>query len=94
VYYSLDNGTTDLKNYNDGNSNGGDPQDWASGTNDSYNAFANPGTAEPVTSVDITTMNSLGFTSGASPVPEPAAATLMLLGFGGVLVRRRRTTAV
>lgn len=93
VYYSLDNGVTDLKDYNDGNSNGGDSQDWASGTNDSYNAFADPGTAEPVTSVDITTMNSLGFTS-ASPVPEPAAATLMLLGFGGVLMRRRRNTAV
>lgn len=90
VYYSLDNGTTSLDTYNDGASNGGDSQDWAGTVSDSYNAFANPGTKEDVTPVDVTTMNSLGYTSA---VPEPATATVMLVGFGGLLLRRRRATA-
>jgi hypothetical protein len=91
VYYSLNNGTTDLKNYNDGNSNGGDSQDWAGGPADSYNAFTSPGVEENVTPIDVTAMNSLGY---ASAVPEPATATVALVGFGGLLLRRRRTTAV
>src|SRR5206468_3100734 len=38
-YFSLDAGTTNLKNYNNADGDPGtDPQDWASGTNDSCNA--------------------------------------------------------
>lgn len=88
VYYSLDNGATDLKNYNDAAASpGSDPQDWDSTTADAYNAFASAGVEENVTPVDVTVMNSLGY---ASVVPEPATAALALAGFGGLLLRRRR----
>src|SRR5204862_486090 len=40
--FSINAGTTLLKLFNDG-SNGGDYGDWASGTNDSFNAFSSSG---------------------------------------------------
>src|SRR5690242_16871900 len=41
--FSIDNGTTLLKAFNNANANGGDSQDWASGTNDCFNAFSSYG---------------------------------------------------
>jgi len=61
VYFSLNDGTTDLKNYNFPNGNGSDPQDWASGSNDSYNAIGSAGVENPVTPVDVTAMNAIGY---------------------------------
>src|ERR1700731_2252593 len=70
--FSIDNGTTLLKAFNSPNGNGSDPQDWASGTNDSFNAFATSGVKEDLTAVDLRVMDVIGydFASG-SPTPTP-----------------------
>jgi hypothetical protein len=85
VYFSMDNGATDLKNFNNQSAFGGDASDWASGSNDAYNAFSNSGVVNDITAVDQTAMSALGY----SAVPEPASAALLLAG-AGLLLRRRR----
>jgi len=67
VYFSIDNGNTNLKNYNFPNGNGSDPQDWASGVNDSFNAFGSSDSADIVTPVDYTTMDVIGYHLTAGP---------------------------
>jgi hypothetical protein len=52
VYFSINGGTTNLKGFN--SVSGGDLADWASGTNDSYNAFSSSGVQNNITPVDIT----------------------------------------
>src|SRR6202045_598000 len=71
-FFSIDNGTTLLKAFNSPNGNGSDPQDWASGTNDSFNAFATSGVKEDLTAGDLRVMDVIGydFASG-SPTPTP-----------------------
>jgi len=89
--FSIDNGNTLLKGFNNNASFGGDCRDWASGTNDAFNAFSSSGVANPVTAVDLRIMDVIGYTAAAA-VPEPAtisfvAAGLLALGF----VRRRNS---
>ncbi|HEV2972551.1 MAG TPA: NF038122 family metalloprotease [Pirellulales bacterium] len=61
VYFSLDSGTTSLRNYN-GPAAGGDLQDWASGQGaDAANASINGSTRNPFTSVDVTTLDVVGY---------------------------------
>jgi autotransporter-associated beta strand protein len=67
IYFSIDSGVTNLKNYNypaGSISPTSDPQDWASGTNDSYNAFSGSSTQNNVTPVDVTAMDVIGYTIG------------------------------
>ncbi|HSZ54499.1 MAG TPA: NF038122 family metalloprotease, partial [Tepidisphaeraceae bacterium] len=59
VYFSIDAGTTDLKNYNP--PGGGDLGDWASGTNDSFNAFSGSSVKNDFTPVDQTEMDVIGY---------------------------------
>ena len=62
AYFSIDNGGTNLAEFNNG-SNGGDPGDWASSVvNDSYDAFSSIGVANTVSATDLTVMNVLGYT--------------------------------
>lgn len=71
VYFSINDGVTDLDNFN-APGDGGDLQDWATTTPytaDSYNAFCETGYDNDITSVDLEAMNILGY----APVPEPAA---------------------
>ncbi len=61
VYFSLDSGTTNLRNYN---SDSGDKQDWASGqvpSADAANATINGATRNPFTAVDVTTLDVIGY---------------------------------
>src|SRR5262249_52034035 len=51
--FSIDNGTTLLKLYNNAAANGLDTRDWASGTNDSFNQFSSSGVVNPVSGVDL-----------------------------------------
>jgi len=66
VYFSADNGTTNLKNYNNPNGGGSDPQDWASGTNDSFNAFDTTDAENDVTPVDFKVMDVIGYNTISS----------------------------
>ncbi|MDE2005712.1 MAG: Hint domain-containing protein, partial [Rhodospirillales bacterium] len=61
-YFSIDNGTTNLGAFNDPTVNGGDTGDWASSvTNDSFDATSISGNPNPVTTLDLRTMNVLGY---------------------------------
>ncbi len=66
VYFSLDSGTTPLKNYN-APVNGGDLQDWASGSADSFNAFSTIGLENDISPVDVQTLDVIGFTRTSLP---------------------------
>ena len=71
--FSFNNGTSLLKAFNNANANGGDLQDWASGTNDSFNAFANSGVKEDMSAIDFQVMDVIGYDRGTgSPTPTPA----------------------
>jgi T5SS/PEP-CTERM-associated repeat protein len=65
VYFSINNGTSNLKNFN--SNSGGDLQDWYNESPtgayipDSYNAFSDPGNADTLTPVDMNVMDILGF---------------------------------
>jgi hypothetical protein len=89
--FSINDGSTLLKSYNNAASNGGDCRDWASGTNDSFNAFSSSGVSNPVTAVDLREMDVLGYDA----VPEPSTlslfgAGLALLGFAKLRSRSKR----
>ena len=86
VYFSINGGVTSLKAFNSNSS--GDLQDWASGTNDAFNAFSSSGVANTITAVDLTVLDVLGYT--LTPAPEPTRAMLLLLGLAALLGRRRR----
>ncbi len=59
VYFSINGGVTNLKFYNSDPS--GDPQDWASGAHDAFNAFASLGVLNALTTVDTRVMNVIGY---------------------------------
>jgi len=59
--FSIDNGTTLLKAFNDFNANMGDLQDWASGTNDAFNAFSSDGVLNDMSEVDLRVMDVIGY---------------------------------
>ena len=64
AYFSINDGVTDLKDFNDGGENGGDVQDWAGGaTADSYDAFTFPGEEGPLSISDFIAMDILGYNS-------------------------------
>src|SRR5437764_3138685 len=69
-FFSIDNGTTLLKAFNNAAANGGDLQDWASGTNDAFNAFSSSGVQNNLTAVDLRLMDVIGY-DFASPSPTP-----------------------
>jgi autotransporter-associated beta strand protein len=60
VFFSVDNGVTNLKNFN-APGNGGDIADYASGANDSFNAFSSTGVMNPITPVGVTNMDVIGY---------------------------------
>jgi hypothetical protein len=81
IYFSVDNGATNLKNFNFPNGNGSDPQDWASGSNDSFNAISTSGVLNDITSVDKIAMDVIGY----DLVPEPSTFVLAAVGLFGLL---------
>ncbi len=60
-FFSIDNGVTLLKQFNDSAANHLDTRDWAGGTNDSFNQFANAGVQNPVSAVDLQVMDVIGY---------------------------------
>ena len=73
VYFSIDGGNTLLKQFNP--VAGADTQDWADGTNDSFNAFATSGVALALSAVDLRVMDVLGYNPFERPTVTSPAAT-------------------
>jgi hypothetical protein len=69
--FSIDNGTTLLKLWNDPTANGLDSRDWAPGSNNSFNQFSDQGVVNPVSAVDLQLMDVIGY----DLVPVPTVAT-------------------
>jgi hypothetical protein len=60
--FSVNNGTTLLKLWNNAASNGLDSRDWASGFgNDAFNQFSSSGVVNPVSEVDLRLMDAIGY---------------------------------
>ncbi len=60
-FFSIDNGVTLLKAFNNSSANHLDTRDWADGSNDSFNQFSNPGVVNAVTAVDLQLMDVIGY---------------------------------
>jgi hypothetical protein len=88
--FSIDNGTTLLKQYNDQFSNNLDFRDWGPGTNDAFNQFSFSGVTNPLSSVDIREMDVMGY--DLKQVPEPATGILLIPGLLACYLLRRRET--
>jgi hypothetical protein len=90
VYFSIDNGLTDLKNYNPG---AGDVQDWnSSALTDPFNASTGPGQGHSLSAVDLQVMDVIGWDRVDAAVPEPATGILVAsVLFAGGFIRRRLT---
>ena len=70
AYFSVDNGVTALR-YFYTNASKGDIQDWLSTANpDAYDAFAPSGHLLPITSVDITALDVLGYNGPGLAAPH------------------------
>jgi hypothetical protein len=83
--FSIDNGTTLLKLWNDPTTNGLDSRDWAPGTNDSFNQFSEPGVVNPVSAVDLQLMDVIGYDL---LVPVAAVGAKVIRASGVVRARR------
>jgi hypothetical protein len=87
--FSIDSGASLLKAFNNQSANGGDSRDWASGTNDAFNAFTSTGVLNGLSAVDLRILDVVGFDLG-SPVPEPGSVTLLMSGLVGLAYLRRK----
>jgi Ca2+-binding RTX toxin-like protein len=90
TFFSLDNGVTSLKTFNDG-SNGGDDGDWASSSQpDAFDAFGNRGVEADVSAADVRLLELLGYSlsplsmlTGGPTVGPGLAGTSQLAPAGG-----------
>ena len=87
VYFSINGGTTNLKAFNSNSS--GDLQDWASGTNDAFNAFSNSGVLNDMSAVDFQVMDVIGYDFAGVPEPSSASA-IFAAALGAVATLSRR----
>ncbi len=84
VYFSVNSGTTNLRNFNFANGNGSDPQDWASNQGpDSFNAFESQGTEADITPVDNVALDVIGYDL---IIPEPRTWFALGAALGGILL--------
>jgi len=85
--FSIDNGTTLLKQFNDPTANGLDSRDWASGTAgsppDSFNQFSAPDVVNPVSDVDLQLLDVIGY--DLAPVPGAAVPAPVFRGVRSVV---------
>ena len=109
TYFSIDGGATALEQFNAAATGDRGDWATTTGTRDSFDAFIGRGQHKAVSAVDLAVLDSIGWSgtnagagggkpggiafNTAASVPEPAAWTLMIGGFGliGAAARRRRT---
>jgi hypothetical protein len=60
-FFSINNGATLLKEFNNSAANHLDTRDWAGGTNDSFNQISDSGVLNSVSAVDIQVMDVIGY---------------------------------
>ncbi|MDB5333908.1 MAG: Ca2+-binding protein toxin [Phycisphaerales bacterium] len=87
--FSINDGSTLIKLFNNALSNGLDSRDWASGTNDAFNQFESSGVVNPVSATDLRLLDVIGY--DLTPEPSTVAASVLCLAMG--LARRRRGSA-
>jgi hypothetical protein len=81
-YFSINNGTTDLANFNA--VRGGDGADWAAGGTsisngsayDAFNAFGTPGQIAPVSQTDLVVLQALGYQLSSTTVASTTTSGL------------------
>ena len=86
AYFSVNNGTTNLDNFNTNTL--GDPGDWApSAGNDAFDAFANPGVTNSFSTTDMLVMDALGYdvTSESTISTSTAVSSPIVLAPGETL---------
>jgi hypothetical protein len=88
--FSIDNGTTLLKQYEDQFTTHLDYRDWAPETNDSFNQFSDSGVTNPVSDVDLREMDVIGYDRVTAP--EPSSLALLPFGLGALLLMRKRVS--
>jgi Ca2+-binding RTX toxin-like protein len=78
-YFSADNGTTNLHNFNV-SPLGGDRGDWAtSATADAFDAFGTSGVVEPISGSDLTALDVIGWNAGSTtPHPDLSVSNMAL----------------
>lgn len=92
VYYSIDGGTTNQKDYNC--VAGADVQDWASGVpSDPFNAFGSPGVVNALNALDAQVMDVIGWTQNSQQVPEPGSLPLVFVAGGLLWLQSKRKSA-
>jgi hypothetical protein len=71
-YFSINNGATDLNNWNNFQTgDSGDLGDWApSAGNDAFNDATNPGVVNSISQADLTLMNALGWRTSPASLPN------------------------
>jgi hypothetical protein len=84
VYFSVNGGSANLKTFN-ANGNGGDLGDWASGTNDAFNAFSSSGVQNDLTPVDVRVMDVIGYDLGSTPTPTPTGSLQVTISPAGAV---------
>ena len=77
AYFSVNNGTVNLDNFN--TNPAGDPGDWASSAgNDAFDAFDSPGVENTFSSADVQVMDALGYDMiSPASIPPPSGSVLL-----------------
>jgi hypothetical protein len=89
VYFSYNNGNTNLEGFN---AAGGDKQDFDGWVpTDPFNASTGPNQAHSLNAVDLSVMDVIGYDRVITQTPEPSTffLTIPLLGLGLIQLRKR-----
>jgi len=94
VYFSVDNGASQLKMFFT-NASMGDVQDWKSSASpDAFDAFASSGRLEPLSTADYTALDILGYNSNSAPVATSPRLAGQPMGSSGFKLSFTNTPSV